>query len=241
MARDKVLFIVTSHNKLLDGTPTGWYLPEAAHPWEVLAPHVDIDWASPKGGAAPIDPDSIELFKNDDVSQRFLNDQRAKKGFENTMMIHQVVPSQYKAIFYVGGHGPMFDLARDIDNITLATNYYRAHRGVLAAVCHGPAGLIGAKNEHNKPILAGQPVTAFSNEEEATVNKTDKVPFLLEDEIKKLGGHYVKADKPFGPKVVVAQNGIITGQNPASARGVGEEILKRVAPGAICLQTGYGP
>jgi len=130
----------------------------------------------------------------------------------------------YDAIFYVGGHGPVIDLAQDAVNIKLASQFYQSNK-IVAAVCHGPAALVGAVDRDGKPIFSGKAVTGFSNAEEEAVGMTKDIPFLLEDRITALGGKYAKAAEAWGPKVVV-DGRLITGQNPASAGPVGKEILK---------------
>ncbi|KAF5331729.1 hypothetical protein D9611_007723 [Ephemerocybe angulata] len=219
-----VLFVFTSANKTLTGAETGWYLPEAAHPYYVLAPHVNIDFASPAGPNPPLDPASVEAFKEDKQSMDFLKDATVKQKFQNARKISDVKPNDYDAIFYVGGHGPVIDLASDPVNAKLASDFWAANK-IVSAVCHGPAALVQAVDSNGKPIFAGRQFTGFSNEEENQVGKVKDVPFLLEDKIQSLGGKYTKADKPWGPKVVV-DGKLITGQNPASAAGVGEAILK---------------
>jgi len=219
----RVLFVFTSAAKTLTGNPTGWYLPEAAHPYYVLAPHATIDFAAPAGPNPPVDPSSVETFK-DDESVKFLNDETVKSKFANAKRLSEVSAKDYDAIFYVGGHGPVIDLATDPDNIKLASDFFQAGK-VTSAVCHGPAALVGATDANGQSIFAGRKATGFSNLEEEQVNKVKEIPFLLEDRIKTLGGTYEKASEPWGPKVVV-DGKLITGQNPASAKPIGEAILK---------------
>ncbi|OCH92202.1 class I glutamine amidotransferase-like protein [Obba rivulosa] len=220
----RVLFVYTSAPKTLTGSPTGWYLPEAAHPYYVLEPHVTIDFAAPAGPNPPVDPSSVEMFK-DEESVKFLNnDPAVKTKFANAKRISEVDAKDYDAIFYVGGHGPVIDLATDPVNSKLATDFFRAGK-VTAAVCHGPAALVGVTDANGKSIFAGRKATSFSNVEEEQVKKVKDIPFLVEDRIKALGGIYEKAAEPWGPKVIVHDN-LITGQNPASAKGTGEAILK---------------
>ncbi|KAG8899421.1 hypothetical protein FRB99_006722 [Tulasnella sp. 403] len=222
----RVLFVLTSVSKNLQDGPTGWYLPEAAHPYYVLAPHHQITFAAPQGPNPPVDPSSVENFK-DDESVKFLSDDVVKQKLANALRVKDVNPSDYDAIFYVGGHGPVIDLASDEDNIKLANEIFRAGKPT-AAVCHGPAALVGATDANGASIFKGREFTGFSNFEEEQVNQVKAIPFLLEDKLQEKGGKYVKADQPWGPKVVV-DGTLITGQNPASAKGVGEALLKALA------------
>jgi putative intracellular protease/amidase len=196
--------------------------PEFAHPHEVLSPKVEIVVASPKGGAAPLDPGSVEMF-TDDVSQSFLKNQ--KSLWENTKPISEFLgrASEFAAVFYPGGHGPMFDLATDKDSIQLIQEFWAAGKPV-SAVCHGPAAFVNVKID-GEPLVKGKKVTAFTDEEEEQVKLTQAVPFALETEIKKSGADFVKADQAWGEKLAVDGN-LITGQNPASGKAVGQAILK---------------
>ncbi|KAJ3477883.1 hypothetical protein NLI96_g10160 [Meripilus lineatus] len=218
----RVLFVFTSANTNLLGGQTGWYLPEAAHPYWVLEPHADIDFASPDGPNPPIDEGSVKTF-TDDESVKFLNSDAIKAKFASAKKLSEVNAKDYDAIFYVGGHGPVLDLASDPVNAKLASEFFRAGK-VTSAVCHGPAALVGATDADGKSIFAGREATGFSNTEEEAVKMTEAVPFLLETRLKELGATYEKSD-PWAAKVVVSGN-LITGQNPASAKPIGEAILK---------------
>jgi len=136
----------------------------------------------------------------------------------------------YDAVFYVGGHGPVFDLANDPLNAAIISQFWKYNK-IVSAVCHGPAGLVGANDESGKSIFSGRKVTGFSNQEEEIAGWTQFVPFLLEDKLVFLGGEYQKAPEPFGVKVVV-DGKLYTGQNPASARPLAEAILKALVPSA---------
>ncbi|KAL7010091.1 hypothetical protein EMMF5_000110 [Cystobasidiomycetes sp. EMM_F5] len=230
MSKPKVVFVLSSHEKLgsLD-KKTGWYLPEAAHPYEELKEHADIVWASPKGGKAPLDESSVEAFKDDPVSKKFLSD--SLKLTENTHKLSSLVgkSGDYAALFYVGGHGPMFDIAKDETSHQLIREFAENDK-VVAAVCHGPAAFAYAKLSNGDYLIKGKSVTGFSNTEEDTVQLTQEMPFKLEDALNEAsGGKFVKADKDWGEKVVVENGGkLITGQNPASAAAVGKAILKAI-------------
>ncbi|CAG8001851.1 unnamed protein product [Penicillium nalgiovense] len=228
----KVLVVLTSHDKLgSTGNPTGWYLPEFAHPWEVLHEKVSLTIASPKGGEAPLDPASVKMFESDETSQKFLKEQKAL--WTNTHKLADMLPraGEFDAIFYVGGHGPMFDLTEDQTSLALIQTFAAANKPV-AAVCHGPCVLLNATAPSGVPLISGVGVTGFSNVEEDAVSLSSAMPFMLETELGRVtGGKYVKAAEPWGEMVVVGKaagtgSTIITGQNPGSATGVGKEILK---------------
>jgi len=211
------------------GKPTGWYLPEFAHPYDVLKDHVKITVASPKGGEAPLDFSSVEASKDDKISINFLH--KDETLWKNTEKLEKFLghAGDFEAIFFVGGHGPMFDLANDVTSHKLINEFY-THNKIVAAVCHGPAALTHVKLASGGYLLDGQPVTGFSNTEEDQVGLTSAMPFSLEDALNQAtGGKFVKASEPWGPKVVVARGGrLITGQNPASAAGVGQAIYDAI-------------
>ncbi|KAI4128093.1 MAG: hypothetical protein LQ347_004312 [Umbilicaria vellea] len=231
MSQPKVLFVLTSHNKMgSTGHPTGWYLPEFAHPYDVLAPHTQITVSSPAGGEAPLDPSSVEATKDDKASVDFLNNQQSL--WKNTEKLSSFVgrAKEFDAIFYVGGHGPMFDLATDETSHQIIREFYEADK-IVSAVCHGPAALVNAKLSDGSYLIKGSAVTGFSNVEEDAVQLTAAMPFSLEDELNKnSGGLFEKASDPWAERVVVSKNGrLITGQNPASATGVGKAIQKALS------------
>ncbi|KAI0082468.1 ThiJ/PfpI [Panus rudis PR-1116 ss-1] len=221
MAKSKILFVFTSADKNLLGAQTGWYLPEAAHPYYILAPHFDIDFASPKGANPPVDESSVQNFK-DDV--KFLEDPVVKEKLATAKKLSEVNADDYVAVFYPGGHGPVIDLPFDPVNTELANKFFRSGK-VTAAVCHGPAALVAVTDASGKSIFSGREATAFSNTEEEQVNMTKAVPFSVEDKIKELGGSYKKAADPWGVYVTVSDN-LFTGQNPASAAPLAERILQ---------------
>ncbi|KAE8141394.1 class I glutamine amidotransferase-like protein [Aspergillus pseudotamarii] len=227
----KVLIVLTSQDKIpATRHPTGWFLPEFAHPWEVLHQKVDVVIASPNGGEAPLDPGSITMFEEDAVSVKFLKEQ--KSLWQRTVKLSDVLPrvSGFDALFYVGGHGPMFDLHYDQTSLALIQAFSAAKRPV-SAVCHGPTVFVKATTRSGEPLLSHATVTGFSNVEEDQAAMTEFMPYSLEDELNKVsGGGYVKADKPWAEKVVVSKTVdgaiLITGQNPASGARVGEAILE---------------
>ncbi|KAH8166829.1 hypothetical protein CIB48_g1370 [Xylaria polymorpha] len=226
----KVLVVLTSFGHIeAANKPTGWYLPELSHPYDVLTQAgVEIVTASPKGGVAPLDPASVAAFKEDASAQAFVRDKKAVWEQTEPLSSFKGRSDEFAALFYPGGHGPMFDLVDDADSIAVIEEF-AAKGKVVAAVCHGPIVLVNAKRTDGKPLLAGREVTGFSNAEEDAVDMTKFMPFLLEDRIKAVGADYKKADQPWAELVVVQDQGkLITGQNPASAKGVGEAILKSI-------------
>lgn len=223
-----VLFILTSHDQLGNtGNKTGWYLPEVAHPYHVLkkAGH-NIAFVSPKGGKAPMDPGSGEEFKDDQICKDFLADKAAMDLIDNTKLPTQVNASDYKAIFYAGGHGPMFDLPDNQDIAKLAVSIYE-NGGIVSAVCHGPVGLVPLKLSSGEHLIKGKKVTSFTNSEEEAVQLMSVMPFPLETKLTALGGNFIAADN-FKANVQV-DGRLITGQNPASATPVGEELVKQLS------------
>ncbi|KAI1100903.1 ThiJ/PfpI family protein [Jackrogersella minutella] len=226
----KVLVVLTSYG-LIEGTDkaTGWYLPEFAHPYEVLSGKgVEIVTASPKGGVAPLDQGSVEMFKGDPSSAKFLETKSAL--WEQTAALSAFLgrASEFAALFYPGGHGPMFDLATDEQSIALIREFVAAGKPV-AAVCHGPAVLVNVVLPGGKHLLHGKEATGFSDAEEDIVAMTQYMPFSLEAKISAAGATYKKAAEPYAPLVLVQDGGkLITGQNPASSVGVGEELAKAI-------------
>ncbi|KAF2095362.1 putative chaperone protein HSP31 [Rhizodiscina lignyota] len=230
----KVLFVLTSHDKIdaID-KPTGWYLPEFAHPYGKLAPHAEIVVASPAGGAAPLDPGSVDYAKNDEESQKFLQEKRSLWEKTEKLESFKGRAAEFDAIFFVGGHGPMYDLAVSPVSQDIIREFYESSK-VVAAVCHGPAALLNVKLSNGTLLIAGQKVTAFSNAEEEAVGLLSAMPFPLETALKKnMGGDnlFEVAAEQWAPKVVVSgKNGkLITGQNPASAGPIGEAVLEAIS------------
>ncbi|KAI0886615.1 DJ-1/PfpI family protein [Annulohypoxylon maeteangense] len=226
----KVLVVLTSYGFIESvKQPTGWYLPEFAHPYEVLSKKgVEIVTASPKGGLAPLDPSSVEAFKADASSASFLSTQSAL--WEQTATISSFLgrSAEFAGLLYPGGHGPMFDLATDKDSIALINEFVAAGKPV-AAVCHGPAVFVNVELPGGKKLLHGKEATGFSNAEEDVVGMSAHMPFSLEDKIAEAGATYKKAPEPWAPLTVVQDGGkFITGQNPASSVGVGEALAKAI-------------
>lgn len=227
VTKPKILFILTSHSKFGDSDkPTGWYLPEFAHPYEVLASKADIFVASPAGGEAPLDPGSVQATKEDSISQNFYKEKEYL--WKNTDKLENYIgkAADFDLIYVVGGHGPLWDLTDNESSQKLLAEFYDSGK-VVAAVCHGSCALLNVKIANGELIIKDQPVTGFSNEEEEQVGLLKAVPFELETELIKKGGKYEKASAPWGAQVSVGRGGrMITGQNPASATGITELFLK---------------
>jgi putative cofactor-binding repeat protein len=223
----KVLMVLTSHDRLGDtGRPTGFWLEEFAAPYYVLKDAgVDITVASPKGGAPPIDPKSDDPKAETPSMRRFKKDSDAQRVLANTVTLSTVSADDYDAVFYPGGHGPLWDLAEDRTSIGLIEKLFAAGKPV-AAVCHGPAVLRHAKAPDGAPLVKGKAVTGFADSEEAAVGLTNVVPFLVEQDLEAKGGRYSKA-ADWADHVVVDGN-LITGQNPASSESTARSLLEQL-------------
>jgi putative intracellular protease/amidase len=221
--KKKVLFVVTSHDtKGSTGQPTGYYLSEVAHPWEVLTnAGYEIDFVSPKGGKAPVDG----LYLNDETNKKFWEDKTYRAKVENTMQPKDVNPNDYVAIHYAGGHGTMWDFEANETIANLATKIYEAN-GVVSAVCHGPAGLVNIKLSNGSYLVAGKKINAFTNEEEVAVGLEKVVPFMLETKLIERGAKFEKSG--LWQNHVVVDQRVVTGQNPASAKSVGLQLLNEI-------------
>jgi putative intracellular protease/amidase len=222
-----ILIVLTSHDRLGDtGKKTGFWLEELAAPYYVFKDAGSkIALASPKGGQPPLDPRSDEPTAQTAATARFKADQSAQNALANTTKLSEISASRHDAVFYPGGHGPLWDLSEDLNSIALIEAMH-ADGKPLAAVCHGPGALRHAKAQGGSPLVKGKSVTGFSNTEEAAVGLTQVVPFLVEDMLKQNGGDYSKADD-WEPCVVVDGN-LITGQNPASSKGVANALLDQL-------------
>jgi putative intracellular protease/amidase len=223
----KVLIVLTSHDKLGNtGRKTGFWLEELAAPYYVLKEAgVDITLASPKGGQPPLDPKSNEPDFQTNDTRRFNRDVEALAALATTVKLSDVSYGNYDAVFYPGGHGPLWDLAEDRDSISLIEQTYAAGKPV-ALVCHAPGVLRHVKGADGKPLVKGKSVTGFTNSEEAAVQLTDVVPFLVEDELKKIGGIFSAAKD--WESHVVQDAWLITGQNPASSNKAARLLIEAV-------------
>lgn len=220
----KVLMVLTSHDKLGDtGHKTGFWVEEFAAPYYVFVDAgVDVTLASPKGGKPPMDPNSTAPDAQTEATKRLEKDSTAQHKLETTCTLDDVDPDDFDAIFYPGGHGPLWDLTNNEQSIKLIEHFWSKGKPV-SAVCHAPAVLLNAKTPSGDPIVQGRTVTGFSNTEEAAVELTDVVPFLLEDELTAKGGHYRKVDDW---QAYAVQDGmLITGQNPASSEQTAQRLL----------------
>ncbi len=219
----KILMVLTSHSILgKTGKKTGFWLEEFAAPYYVFrAAGAEITVASPMGGTSPVDPQSSADAAQTDDTRRLQTDSAAQALLANTAALKNVKATDYHAVFYPGGHGPLWDLAEDPVSVALIEAFYTAGKPI-AAVCHAP-GVFRHVRIDGQPLVKGKRVTGFSNSEEAAVQLTEVVPFLVEDELKRLGGLYEKvADwKSFA----IIDDRVITGQNPASSRAVAEELI----------------
>jgi putative intracellular protease/amidase len=220
----KVLMVLTSHDTLGDtGKPTGFWLEEFTAPYYVFKDAgAEITVASPKGGQPPIDPKSDEPANQTDSMARFKKDAATQKALANTVKLADVKASAYDTVFYPGGHGPMWDLVNDKNSIALIEDFYNAGKPV-AAVCHAP-GVLKKVTYKGQPLVAGKRVTGFTNSEEEAVGLTKVVPFLVEDELKRLGGHFEKG--PDWAVFTLVDGRLITGQNPASSGPAARELVK---------------
>jgi putative intracellular protease/amidase len=225
----KILMVLTSHDQLgSTGAKTGFWLEEFAGPYYVFKDAgVEITLASPQGGQPPLDPKSDEPDFQTDATRRFKADAAAQARLASTHKLDTMSGRDFDAVFYPGGHGPLWDLAEDASSIALIENMLTAGKPI-ATVCHAPAVLRHPKAADGKSVVHGKSVTGFTNTEEAAVGLTDVVPFLVEDMLSRNGGKYAKGEdwQPF----VQTDGLLITGQNPASS-----------APAAKALLTALGP
>ena len=223
----KILMILTSHDKLGEtGKKTGFWLEEFAAPFYVFKDAgAEVTLASPKGGQPPLDPKSDAPDAQTEATKRFKDDQQAVDLLASTHILSEIDAADYDAVFYPGGHGPLWDLANDADSIALIEAMIAAGKPV-AAVCHAPGILRDVKTADGAPLVQGKKVTGFTNSEEAASGLTDVVPFLLEDMLKERGGIYsCKGDWA----VHVVEDGLlITGQNPASSQKAAEMVLAKL-------------
>jgi putative intracellular protease/amidase len=224
----KILVVLTSHDKLGDtGKKTGFWLEELAAPYYAFVDAgAELTLASPKGGQPPLDPKSSDPASQTEATRRFEADAAAVKALAHTKKLADVSIKDFDAVFYPGGHGPLWDLAGDPASIALIENAIKAGKPV-GAVCHAPAVLRDVKGADGKPLVNGKAVTGFSNAEEAAVGLTQVVPFLVEDMLKAKGGKYSKAAD--WQSHVETDGLLVTGQNPASSEAAAHALLKLLA------------
>jgi len=223
----KILMILTSHDQLGNtGKKTGFWLEEFATPYYVFKDaNADITLASPNGGQPPLDPKSDEPDFQTEATKRFKGDVDAQAALANTLKLSDILPGNYDAVFYPGGHGPLWDLAENRSSIALIGSMYASGK-VVATVCHASSVLLHAKGQDGFPLVKGKSVTGFSNTEEDAVQLSEVVPFLVEDELKVKGAIYSKVDDwlPY----TITDGNLITGQNPASSESVAKAVIEKI-------------
>ncbi|MCQ4345938.1 type 1 glutamine amidotransferase domain-containing protein [Pseudomonas stutzeri] len=221
----KILMVLTSHDQLGDtGHKTGFWLEEFAAPYYVFKDAgAEITLASPKGGQPPLDPKSDDPGAQTAATRRFNEDAAARAALASTLTLDEVRAEDFDALFYPGGHGPLWDLAEDARSVALIERFQALGKPV-GAVCHAPAVLRHARGADGQPLVRGRQVTGFSNSEEDAVQLTDVVPFLVEDMLKANGGQYSKAAD--WQSHVAVDGLLVTGQNPASSDASAEALLK---------------
>ena len=220
-----VLIVLTSHDQLGDtGQNTGFWLEEFASPYyHLMDAGVVLTLASPLGGQPPLDPKSHEPDAQTDATRRFEGDPSAQEALANTRKLSELSADDFDAVFYPGGHGPLWDLHNNADSIAMIEAFAAAGKPV-AAVCHAPAVLLKAKGVDGEPLVKGKQVTGFTNSEEAAVGLTKIVPYLLEDQLVAAGGEFSRVED-WHPLAVV-DGLLITGQNPASSEAVADALLQ---------------
>ena len=223
----KILMVLTSHDALGDtGKKTGFWLEEFAAPYYRFKDNgAQITLASPKGGQPPLDPKSDAPDAQTDATRRFREDKEAQAALASTRTLYEIVAQDCDAIFYPGGHGPLWDLANDQHSIRLIEAMHAAGKPV-ALVCHAPGVLRNVTRADGAPLVQGKQVTGFTNTEEAAAGLTKIVPFLVEDALKEKGGIYTKG--PDWQSHVVVDGNLITGQNPASSDDAARAVMRQL-------------
>lgn len=224
----KILMVLTSHDQLGNtGKKTGFWLEEFAAPYYVFHDaEAEITLASPKGGQPPLDPKSDEADAQTPATERFKKDAEAQAALASTHKLAEIDVRSYDAVFYPGGHGPLWDLTEDPHSIQIIEKAIEAGKPV-AAVCHAPGVLKNVKGNDGKSLVNGKKVTGFTNSEEEAVGLTDIVPFLVEDMLKANGGIYSKGAD--WSEFVLEDGLLITGQNPASSEKAAQMLLEQLA------------
>jgi putative intracellular protease/amidase len=223
----KILMVLTSHDQLGNtGHKTGFWLEEFAAPYFVfIDAGIEVTLASPKGGQPPVDPKSDLPENQTPAMTRFKKDDVARKALSQTAKLADMRAEDFDTVFYVGGHGPLWDLAESSVSINLIESFYNSGKPV-ALVCHSP-GVLHRVTYKGSPIVKGKRVTGFANSEEEAVHLTHVVPFLVEAELKRLGGLYEKA--PDWQSHVIVDGRLITGQNPASSTAAAQALLQLIS------------
>ena len=223
----KVLFVLTSHNQLGNtGKKTGFWIEEFATPYYFFADkNIDVLIATPNGGQAPIDPKSNEPNFQTESTKRYFTDAKAQKILSSTKKLSAVNQKNFDAVFYPGGHGPMWDLATDKNSIALIQSFYNNNKPI-AFVCHGSAALVNVKKANGDYLINGKKITSFCNTEEDAVQLTNVVPFSLENKLKERGAIYEKGAD--WSSFTITDGLLLTGQNPQSSKEVAEKLLDKI-------------
>ena len=223
----KILIVLTSHDELGDtGRKTGFWLEEFAAPYYALKDAgAEIVLASPKGGQPPLDPKSDDPDAQTDDTRRFKDDPEAQAALASTVLLSSVKADDFDAVFYPGGHGPLWDLANDADSIALIEAFAKADKPT-GFVCHAPGVLRSVNAANGQPLVHGRKVTGFTNSEEEAVGLTEVVPFLVENVLSANGGDY--SNGPDWGSYVVVDGKLVTGQNPASSREAAAALLELI-------------
>jgi putative intracellular protease/amidase len=224
----KILMVLTSHDQLGDtGNKTGFWLEEFAAPWYAFKDAgADVTLASPVGGQPPLDPKSDAPDAQTADTERFRNDPAAQQALASTQRLAEVQAGDFDAVFYPGGHGPLWDLAEDPASIALIETFAQAGKP-HGLVCHAPGVLRRVRGQDGQPLVSGRNVTGFTNSEEEAVGLTQVVPFLVEDELVRLGARFSKG--PDWSDHVVTDGLLVTGQNPGSSASTARALLKLLA------------
>lgn len=223
----KILMVLTSHDELGNtGKKTGFWLEEFAAPYYAFTDAgAEVVLASPAGGQPPLDPKSDLPDFQTELTHRFKADPAAQAALASTVKLETIDPADFDTVFYPGGHGPLWDIAESETSIRLIETFERAGKPI-GFVCHAPGVLRHVKAADGTPLVQGRRVTGFTNGEEAAVELTDVVPFLIEDEFQKLGAHYEKG--PDWASFLVTDGKLITGQNPASSEAVAKALIEQL-------------
>ncbi|WP_338794042.1 type 1 glutamine amidotransferase domain-containing protein [Bernardetia sp. MNP-M8] len=221
--KEKILFVLTSHNKLGDtGKETGYHLSEVSHPWKVLHDAgYEINFVSPKGGHAPVTAFDLD----DEINKEFWHNEKYRNRVENTKKPSEIKPSDYKAIFFAGGHGTVWDFPENKELQKIAATIYESG-GIVSSICHGAAALVNLKLSDGSYLVDGKDVNSFTDSEEKEQGLEDVVPFLVESKLRERGAKFHQAAN--GEAKVVVDGRLITGQNPASATPLGQTLKREL-------------
>ena len=224
--KNRVLFVVTNHEDLGDtGKKTGYFLREVSYPYmAVTEAGYSVDFVSPNGGPAPMDPNSNDM--DDEVNKAFTDDSSIMDQLQNTMSPDQINPDDYDGIMYAGGHGTVWDFPDSEGLANIAISIYE-RGGVLGAICHGPAGLVNLKLSDGTHLISGKRFSSFTDEEERSIKLENVVPFLLASKLEEHGGVHTKAEN-FKSHVEV-DGRLVTAQNPPSAKSMGDAMVKALS------------